>query len=97
MGSTVELVRFTVSDGRTQEMLDARARMVDEFRTGREGFVDSRLISLPDGQWLDVIEWRTAADLDISRARGADLPGFAAFLATVATIVADERGELASA
>lgn len=94
MGSTIELVRFTVSDERVQEMLDARRRMIDEFRAERVGFVDSRLIALPDGQWLDVIEWRTSADLDTSRARGADLPGFAAFLATVDTVVADERGDL---
>lgn len=48
---------------------------------------------LPDDQWLDIVEWRSAEDFAASRAKGANLPGIAAFFAAIAELVSTEEGE----
>ncbi|MFF5210469.1 antibiotic biosynthesis monooxygenase family protein [Streptosporangium sp. NPDC000396] len=92
--TTVELTRFTVADDKTQEMLAARPGMLADFRADREGFLGARLVRLPN-EWLDVVEWRSPEDFAASRAKGANLPGIAAFFATLGDLVSDELGTLA--
>lgn len=95
MTTTVELVRFRVRPDQVDAMLAARPAMEAEFRAHRAGFLGVRLVDLGDGQWLDVVEWRAAADLDASRAT-APTPGVAAFFATIDEVLADERGTTAA-
>jgi heme-degrading monooxygenase HmoA len=92
MAATVELTRFKVAPDRTEAMLAARPGMLADFRAGREGFLGARLIRLPEDEWLDVVEWRSPEDFAASRAKGADLPGIAAFFATLGELVSDELG-----
>ncbi|MEV4109719.1 antibiotic biosynthesis monooxygenase [Nonomuraea sp. NPDC049695] len=91
---TVELARFRVAPDRVDEMLAARPGMVADFRADREGFLDARLVRLPGDEWLDVVEWRSPEDFAASRAKGANLPGIAAFFATLGELVSDELGTL---
>ncbi|KAB2363658.1 antibiotic biosynthesis monooxygenase family protein [Actinomadura montaniterrae] len=96
MAATVELTRFKVDPDKTEAMLAARPGMLADFRADRDGFLDARLIRLPGGEWLDVVEWRSPEDFAASRAKGANLPGIAAFFATLGELVSDEQGTLAA-
>ncbi|TDC13197.1 hypothetical protein E1265_28395 [Streptomyces sp. 8K308] len=92
MPVTVELTRFTVARERMEAMLAARPAMLADFRADREGFIGADLVRLPDGEWLDIVHWRSPEDLAASRAKGANRPGIAAFFATLGDLVSDERG-----
>ncbi|MGP4030399.1 antibiotic biosynthesis monooxygenase [Actinomadura sp. 3N407] len=95
MAVTVELTRFKVSPDNTEALLAARPAMLADFRADREGFLDARLVRLSDDHWLDIVEWRSPEDFAASRAKGANLPGIAAFFAAIGDLVADEEGTLA--
>ncbi|WP_203217394.1 antibiotic biosynthesis monooxygenase family protein [Nocardia arthritidis] len=97
METTVELTRFTVAPEQVSAMLAARPAMVADFESDRTGFLGARLIRLPNDEWLDVVEWRSAEDFAASRAKGPNLPGIAAFFATLGGLVSDETGTLAHA
>lgn len=89
---TVELTRFRVATDRTDELLAARPGMLADFRADRAGFLDAQLVQLPDGEWLDIVTWRSSADFAASRAKGANLPGIGAFFAAIAELVSAEEG-----
>jgi quinol monooxygenase YgiN len=93
--STIELARFRVRPENTSALLAARPRMLNEFRADRSGFIDARLVRLPDGQWLDIVSWRSPEDFAASRAKGASLPGIRAFFAAIEEVVSAEEGTLA--
>lgn len=95
MSTSVELTRFRVAPENTDAMLAARPGMLADFAADRAGFLGARLIRLPEGEWLDVVEWRSSADFAASRAKGANLPGIEAFFATIESLVSAEEGELA--
>ncbi|MGI5290681.1 antibiotic biosynthesis monooxygenase family protein [Nonomuraea polychroma] len=92
MATTVELTRFRVPPEKVQALLAARAGMLADFRADREGFLDARLVRLPDDEWLDIVEWRSAEDFAASRGKGANLPGIAAFFAAIGELVSVEEG-----
>lgn len=92
--TTVELTRFRVTPEKTEAMLAARPAMVADFAADRAGFLGADLVRLPNDEWLDVVRWRSPEDFAASRAKGANRPGIAAFFATIAELVADERGSL---
>ncbi|RXZ49040.1 hypothetical protein ESP57_08780 [Agromyces fucosus] len=85
----IELTRFRA--GR-EALLAARPAMLADFRTDRPGFIGARLVELPDHEWLDVVEWRSAADLALSRERGANLPGIAGFFSAIDELIVSEDG-----
>jgi quinol monooxygenase YgiN len=91
--STIELTRFRVQPEKVEALLDARPRMLADFRADRVGFVDARLVRLPDHEWLDIVTWRSAEDFAASRAKGANLPGIEAFFAAIEQLVSMEEGE----
>ena len=95
MAVHVELTRFKVDLDKTEAMLAARPRMLADFRADRDGFLGAELVGLPDGQWLDIVRWRSPEDFAASRAKGANLPGITAFFATLGELVSDEQGTLA--
>ncbi|MET9269478.1 antibiotic biosynthesis monooxygenase [Kribbella sp. NPDC003557] len=90
--STVELTRFRVLPERTEELLAARADMLEDFEADRAGFLGARLVQLPDNQWLDIVDWATPEDFAASREKGANLPGIARFFAAIDSLVAAEEG-----
>ncbi|ONI67163.1 hypothetical protein BWI15_28800 [Kribbella sp. ALI-6-A] len=93
--TAVELTRFTVSAGKTAELLAARPAMLADFAADRAGFLSARLVQLPDGEWLDIVEWATSEDYAASRAKGPNLPGIARFFAAIDALVTAEEGVLA--
>lgn len=95
MSNTIELTRFKVAAEKTDELLAARAGMLADFVADRAGFLGARLVRLPDGEWLDIVEWESAEDLAASRAKGGNLPGIARFFAAIDSLVSAEEGTLA--
>lgn len=93
--TTIELTRFRVAPERTEELLAARPAMLAEFRADRTGFLDARLVSLPNDEWLDIVAFATPEDREASRVKGANLPGIAAFFAAIDSLVSAEDGTLA--
>lgn len=90
--STVEMTRFKVAGEKTAELLAARVEMLADFAADRAGFRGARLIQLPAGEWLDVVDWASAEDYAASRAKGANLPGIARFFAAIDEVVSAEEG-----
>lgn len=90
---TVELTRFRVAPERVSELLESRSAMLADFRADRAGFLGARLVRLPDDEWLDIVTWRSSEDFAASRAKGANLPGIAAFFAAIASLVSSEEGD----
>ena len=66
--------------------------MLREFAADRAGFIDARLVELPGGEWLDIVRWRSPADFDASRAKGANRPGIQAFFGAISRVVSSETG-----
>ncbi|RKR93196.1 hypothetical protein BDK92_7717 [Micromonospora pisi] len=89
---TVELTRFRVSSARAEELLAARPAMLRDFEADRKGFLDARLIQLPDNEWLDIVFWRSPEDLAASRAKGGNRPYIQAFFELVDELVSSEEG-----
>ncbi|MBN6050550.1 hypothetical protein JYK22_01280, partial [Nonomuraea sp. RK-328] len=92
MTRTVELTRFRVSPENAERLLAARPGMLADFRADRAGFLGARLVRLPAGEWLDIVEWRTPEDRAASAAKGGDLPGIRAFFELIDELVSAEDG-----
>ncbi|WP_112248027.1 hypothetical protein [Kribbella monticola] len=90
--STIELTRFKVAEEKTAELLAARPEMLADFAADRKGFLGARLIQLPGGEWLDVVDWATPEDYAASRGKGANLPGIARFFAAIDELITAEEG-----
>ncbi|GAA3095636.1 antibiotic biosynthesis monooxygenase family protein [Streptosporangium carneum] len=93
MTITVELTRFRVAPEHAQALVDARPAMLEDFRADRTGFLGARLIRVTDDEWLDIVDWRSPEDFAASRAKGANLPGVAAFFAVIDELVSAEEGQ----
>lgn len=91
--TTVELTRFKAQ--RAEALLAARPAMVADFREDREGFLDARLVRLPNDEWLDIVMWRSSEDFAASRAKGPNLPGIKAFFEAIDELITAEEGTAA--
>ena len=88
----IELTRFQVAADQRDALLASRPGMLREFAADRAGFIDARLVELPDGEWLDIVRWRSSDDFDASRKKGANLPGIRAFFGAISRVVSSEEG-----
>jgi quinol monooxygenase YgiN len=94
MTTTVELTRFRVAPDRADQLLAARPAMIADFQADRAGFLGAKLVRVSDGEWLDIVEWRTPEDFATSRAKGANLPGIRAFFDLIDKLVSMEEGTI---
>jgi quinol monooxygenase YgiN len=92
MARTVELTRFRVAPDKAGQLLAARPGMIADFTADRAGFLNARLVQLPDNEWLDIVEWRSPEDFAQSREKGANLPGIKAFFDAIESLVSAEEG-----
>jgi quinol monooxygenase YgiN len=92
MARTVELTRFRVAPDKAGRLLAARPGMIADFTADRAGFLNARLVQLPDNEWLDIVEWRSPEDFAQSREKGANLPGIKAFFDAIESLVSAEEG-----
>jgi hypothetical protein len=91
---TVELTRFRVDPAHEQDLLRTRPQMLADFQADRRGFIEARLIRLPHHEWLDIVLWQSSEDYAASRAKGPNLPGIAAFFASIGDLISSEEGTL---
>ncbi|MFD3485766.1 hypothetical protein [Streptomyces sp. NPDC058665] len=91
---TVELTRFRVDADKNELLLATRSAMLADFRADRRGFLDARLVRLPDNEWLDIITWETPEDFAASRDKGPNRPGIADFFSAIAELTSAEEGSL---
>lgn len=89
--TVLEITRLRVASDDAGALLDARAGMLAAFRE-RPGFLRAELVELADGEWLDLIEWRTSEDFAESRRRGADSEGVRLFFDSIESVVRMEEG-----
>ncbi|MBE1489939.1 hypothetical protein [Plantactinospora soyae] len=92
--TTVELTRFRVSPALGEALVATRSAMLRDFRLDRDGFLDAQLVRLADDEWLDIVSWRSSADLAASRAKGGNRPGIQAFFELIGEIISSEEGTL---
>lgn len=85
MTTSVGLTRFRVVPEKVEALLAARP-----------GFLGARLVRLPDGEWLDIVEWRSSEDYAASSRKGANLPGIKAFFDAIDSLVTAEEGVLSA-
>lgn len=63
--TVVELAPFRVADGVTREaLLSASDQLQAEFLAQQPGFVARELLEGADGQWTDLVHWRSRADAE---------------------------------
>ncbi|MFD3519885.1 hypothetical protein [Streptomyces sp. NPDC058653] len=91
---TVELTRLRVDADKNELLLSTRSAMLADFRADRKGFLDARLVRLPDNEWLDIITWETPEDFAESRDKGPNRPGIADFFSAIAEVISAEEGTL---
>lgn len=94
MTTAVELTRFRVAPENVEALLAARPAMIADFEADREGFLGARLVRLPGGEWLDIVEWRSSEDYAASSRKGPNLPGVKAFFDAIDSLVTAEEGVL---
>ena len=92
MPTTVELTRFRVDPSKVDALLAARPAMLADFRDDRAGFLDADLVRLPDGEWLDIVRWRTPEDFAASREKGSSSSASPFELASLHTGLSARRG-----
>ena len=88
----IELTRFQVAADQRDALLASRPEMLRDFVADRAGFIDARLVELPDGEWLDIVRWRSPDDFDASRKKGANRPGIQAFFGAISRVISSEQG-----
>jgi hypothetical protein len=76
------------------ELVAARPSMLEQFAADRVGFIDARLVRLPDNEWMDIIIWDSAEDFAASREKGGNSPQIRAFFDAIEGVVSAEAGEL---
>jgi quinol monooxygenase YgiN len=95
--ATIELTRFRVEPEHTEALLTARPAMLEAFQADRAGFLGADLVRLNDGEWLDIVRWRSPEDFAASRAKGPNRPEIASFFAVIAALLSGEQGTLVDA
>lgn len=66
--------------------------MLADFRSDPAGFLEARLVRLPEDEWLDIVTWRSPEDFAASRDKGVNLPGIVALFAAIVSLVSSEEG-----
>jgi hypothetical protein len=60
---TVEWAAFTLAPGvKEDDLLNASARLQDEFLSHQKGFIRRELLRGTDGKWADLVYWESAED-----------------------------------
>ena len=85
--TVVELAPFRLAEGVTGTMLIAASDDLQaEFLAHQPGFVARELLEGVDGQWTDVVHWRTKADAERAMQTVAASPACAKYFALMAAV-----------
>jgi hypothetical protein len=59
----IRIHRYTVDPGDVEELLEWRAALITAIRVDHPGLVETRLIRLEDGSFVDAWRWNSAAEM----------------------------------
>lgn len=59
----IRIHRYTVDPGDVEELLERRAAMIAAIRVDHRGLVETRLIRLEDGTFIDAWRWNSAEEM----------------------------------
>jgi hypothetical protein len=91
----LEIVQFAVTPGDEHALVAERDAMLAAVRSAHPGLLHARLVDLGDGNWMDLVTWRT---LDEAQAAAADFPNIAAaasWAAHIAGVTSMSHGRIA--
>jgi hypothetical protein len=81
VAAVIEIVRFKLAPGMTpQAFLALDQAVAREHVAKQSGFVRRESASTPDGEWLVIVHWASAADADASMASFASAPAATFFM-----------------
>ncbi|MEV0162523.1 antibiotic biosynthesis monooxygenase [Nonomuraea fuscirosea] len=81
---TIELARFRVREGAEDRLVAERPEMVAALRRRFPGCLAAYLTRGDDGEWLDVILWRSRAEAEESAREVNSVPEVAAWFRHIA-------------
>jgi hypothetical protein len=59
----IRIHRYAVGPGDVEELLERRAALITAIRVDHPGLVETRLIRLEDGSFIDAWRWNSADDM----------------------------------
>jgi hypothetical protein len=59
----IRIHRYTVDPGDVEELLERRAALITAIRVDHPGLVETRLIRLEDGSFIDAWRWASAEEM----------------------------------
>lgn len=93
MATVVRTTRFTVEPARIDEMLAARAALIDRLRIDHPALTAARLSRLEDGTYVDVWHWASRDEMQRALEAGPSLAEAGAVFAVI-TVAGTEDAEL---
>jgi hypothetical protein len=81
----LEIAEFALSPDADRGAFQTALKDTNAFVAAQPGFVDRRTAELPDGRWIDVVEWQSKAQAEAAAAKfmsgqHPELSGFIAAL-----------------
>jgi|ETNmetMinimDraft_3_1059899.scaffolds.fasta_scaffold00926_9 hypothetical protein len=84
MTTMVEMAPIKLAAGRSeQDLLNASNAFQQDFLAAQPGFLRRELVKAPDGNYLDIVHWRSEADAQAIMAKIADSPACALFFSVM--------------
>jgi heme-degrading monooxygenase HmoA len=78
--SIVEISQFQLAKGvDEQSFLNAANAVQENFLKKQSGFIDRELLRAENGQWVDILHWKTAADAQRAAKEAMNNPTAAEF------------------
>ncbi len=77
----IRIHHYSVDQSHTDEWLSRRTAVINAIRADHPGLVETRLIRLEDGTYLDAWRWASAAQMQAANAAAATIPEVAAAMA----------------
>lgn len=86
MTMALELVQFTTDPATEAAMLASRAAAVAAIRNACPGLIEARLFrGEQDGEWIDVLFWKSLVDAKSAADQAGNLPAAQAFFSFITT------------
>ncbi len=84
MNTIVEMAPFKLAAGKSeQDLLLAWTTFQKDFLAEQPGFLRRELVKKPDGDYLDIVHWRSEADALAIMAKIEDSPACAMFFSVM--------------
>ena len=84
MNTIVEMAQIKLAAGKSeQDLLNASNTFQRDFLAAQTGFLRRELVKAPDGNYLDIVHWRSEADAQAIMAKIEDSPACALYFSVM--------------